>query len=121
MGTESIAIAVDKRTKVVATGFWGTQQALLADVSFNVAGGTTTGFVGVNGAGKSTTIKHIIGGSRPTSGSVRVFGADPRSSPVRRRLGYMPELPPLPPTLTPREMVGLHAALCGDKASAARV
>jgi ABC-2 type transport system ATP-binding protein len=79
------------------------------------------GFVGVNGAGKSTTLKHLIGGSRPTRGTVRVFGADPRAPTVRKRFGYMPEQPWLPPTLTPREMMRLHATLSGMSPSSPRI
>ncbi len=107
------AIEVRDLQKSIAVGFWGTKKSLLDGVSLTVARGATVGFVGPNGAGKSTTIKHLIGGARPTRGSVEVFGGDPRSPAVRRRFGYMPELPSLPPTLTPREMMNLHASLCG--------
>lgn len=54
------------------------------DISLRVEGGEAVGFVGANGAGKSTTIKMMTGVLRPTSGSLRVLGRDP--VPERRRL-----------------------------------
>ena len=54
------------------------------DVSLRIDRGETVGFVGANGAGKSTTIKMMTGILQPTSGSVRVLGRDP--VPERRHL-----------------------------------
>jgi ABC-2 type transport system ATP-binding protein len=108
------AIAVRGLEKVIAVGFWGTKKKLLGGVDLVVGAGSTVGFIGQNGAGKSTTIKHLVGGARPTKGEVKIFGGDPQSPSVRRRFGYMPELPNLPPTLTPREMMKLHGTLCGS-------
>ncbi|MBI1949163.1 MAG: ABC transporter ATP-binding protein [Deltaproteobacteria bacterium] len=106
-------VVVDALDKLIAVGFWGKKKRLLDAVSFVVEQGRTVGFVGVNGAGKSTTIKHLVGCVRPTRGSVRVLGDDPCRPLVRRRVGYMPELPYLPPTLTTMEVLRLHAALTG--------
>lgn len=107
------AIEVQGLRKTIRTGFLGRPKQLLHNVSLRVAAGTTVGFIGANGAGKSTTIKHLIGASRPSAGTVRVLGDDPMKAPVRRRLGYMPEIPQLPPTLTPHELLDLHGVLCG--------
>jgi ABC-2 type transport system ATP-binding protein len=53
--------------------------------------GTVLGFIGPNGAGKSTTIRMVLGLSSPSSGNVRLFGADPlRERRVRARVGYSP-------------------------------
>ena len=49
----------------------------VADVSFTVEPGEIVGYIGVNGAGKSTTIKMLTGILLPTAGSVRVLGRDP--------------------------------------------
>ncbi|MBL7650335.1 MAG: ATP-binding cassette domain-containing protein, partial [Candidatus Hydrogenedentes bacterium] len=46
-------------------------------ISFNVAAGEMVGYIGVNGAGKSTTIKMLTGVLVPTSGRVNVLGRDP--------------------------------------------
>ncbi len=56
-------------------------------VSFEIAGGETIGLLGPNGAGKTTLIKMICGVTAPTSGQVRVFGADPVRQPVAAKSG----------------------------------
>ena len=67
------------------------------DVSFRVDQGQILGFLGPNGAGKTTTMRMITGFMPPTSGTVRVAGFDTvtESMEVRRRIGYLPEHPPL--------------------------
>jgi ABC-2 type transport system ATP-binding protein len=61
------------------------------DVSFTVAPGEVFGFLGSNGAGKSTTIRMLCGLLRPTSGTALVGGVDVTRDPeaVKRRIGYM--------------------------------
>ena len=61
------------------------------DLSFSVRSGEVFGFLGSNGAGKSTTIRMLCGLLRPTSGSARVGGIDVGADPegVKRRIGYM--------------------------------
>ena len=60
-------------------------------LSFNVQQGEIFGFLGANGAGKSTTIRMLCGLLRPTSGTARVGGIDVATNPegVKRRIGYM--------------------------------
>jgi ABC-2 type transport system ATP-binding protein len=67
------------------------------DVSFTASPGEILGFLGPNGAGKTTTMRIITGFLPATSGTVRVEGFDvfEQSSEVRRRIGYLPENPPL--------------------------
>jgi ABC-2 type transport system ATP-binding protein len=62
------------------------------DLTFEVAAGEAFGFLGPNGAGKTTTIRTLLDLIRPTSGTVRVFGMDPRIEGVRvhERIGYLP-------------------------------
>ncbi len=69
----------------------------LNDVSFQVKKGEVLGFLGPNGAGKSTTMNILTGYIPPTSGSVKVDGHDVLEEPmeVKKRIGYLPELPPL--------------------------
>ena len=71
--------------------------AAVRDVSFTAADGQILGFLGPNGAGKTTTIRIITGFLPATSGTVRVAGFDvfEQSTEVRRRIGYLPENPPL--------------------------
>ena len=71
--------------------------AAVDDVSFTAPAGQILGFLGPNGAGKTTTMRIITGFLPATSGTVRVEGFDvfAQSSEVRRRIGYLPESPPL--------------------------
>jgi ABC-2 type transport system ATP-binding protein len=60
-------------------------------LDFTVAQGEVFGLLGPNGAGKTTTIRLLLDLIRPSSGEVRVFGVDPRTSAaLRRRIGYLP-------------------------------
>ncbi|MFP5519093.1 MAG: ABC transporter ATP-binding protein [Bdellovibrionia bacterium] len=66
-------------------------------LNFKVEKGDVVGFLGPNGAGKSTTMKIITGFMAPTSGSALVAGYDVFSEPleVKKRIGYLPETPPV--------------------------
>lgn len=66
-----------------------TQKVAVDGVSFTVEPGEMVGYIGVNGAGKSTTIKMLTGILAPSAGSVRVLGRDPQRERVanaRQRL-----------------------------------
>ncbi|OLD99068.1 MAG: MFS transporter, partial [Cyanobacteria bacterium 13_1_40CM_2_61_4] len=67
------------------------------DISFTVGKGEILGFLGPNGAGKTTTMRILTGYLPATSGSARIAGFDvfEQSMEVRRRIGYLPEIPPL--------------------------
>jgi ABC-2 type transport system ATP-binding protein len=71
------------------------------DISFNVGKGEILGFLGPNGAGKTTTMRILTGYLPATSGSARIAGFDvfDQSMEVRRRIGYLPENPPLYPDM----------------------
>jgi ABC-2 type transport system ATP-binding protein len=72
-------------------------KAAIERMSFRVEKGEILGFLGPNGAGKTTTMRIITGFIPASEGSVRVDGFDVFDSPmeVRRRIGYLPETPPL--------------------------
>ena len=72
-------------------------------VSFNVPKGQVLGFLGPNGAAKSTTMKMITGFMTPTAGSVRVAGHDMDDHPIaaKAQIGYLPEGAPAYPDMTP--------------------
>ena len=90
---------------------WFGDTVALADVSFTAAGGVI-GLLGHNGAGKSTTLKLCGGFSTPSSGTVRIFGVNPRREPdVYRRIGIVPDHSPPWPFLSAREVVELSARL----------
>src|SRR5881227_2604250 len=69
----------------------------VSNISFSVASGQILGFLGPNGSGKTTTMRVITGFMPATSGTVKVDGFDvfEQSAEVRRRIGYLPENPPL--------------------------
>lgn len=77
---------------------------IIHDVSFSVEPGEIVGFLGPNGAGKTTTMRMIAGFTTATSGSIRVAGFDmaTHNGEAARRLGYLPETPPLYDTLQVR-------------------
>ena len=80
------------------------------------------GFVGANGAGKSTFIKILLGLITPTQGTVRVLERDAvaESLAVRQRVGYMPEHDCLPPQLSATDLVSHMGRLAGLPRAAAR-
>ncbi len=75
--------------------------------------GEAVGFLGMNGAGKTSTINVLLGFVRPTAGSARLFGEDSGRSPARRRIGYLPERTDYPRYLTARETLRTYAAAFG--------
>jgi ABC-2 type transport system ATP-binding protein len=102
--------------KVVPTGFWGRPKVLVEAIDLHVSAGSIHGFIGANGAGKSTTMRILIGATAPTAGSVRLFGGSPTSPAQRTELGYAPDIPALPGALTGLEYLRLHAVLRGCEA-----
>ena len=75
--------------------------------------GDIYGFIGQNGAGKSTTLKLLCGLARPTQGESLIFGKPVRDSVARRRVGALIEQPGLYPDLSGRENLRLYAMLLG--------
>ena len=82
-------------------------------LSFTVRSGEIYGLIGSNGAGKSSTIKAVVGLVRPSEGRVRVFGFDAVTDGLRakERLGYVPETSLLYEALTPREFLEFIASV----------
>ncbi len=85
------------------------------NISFEVADGEIVGFLGKNGAGKSTTMNMITGFIEPTSGSILVngFNIDTKPNKVKKQIGYMPEGTPLYYELTVKEFINYMAQLRG--------
>lgn len=92
----------------------------LNGISLKVPKGGIFGLLGPNGSGKSTTVKCILGLLKPSGGTVRVFGENPRKASVRSRIGYLPETTNLHPLLTARETVLYYAGLSGVNSSTAK-
>jgi len=89
------------------------QRRAVDGLSLQVRPGEIYGLLGSNGAGKSSTIKSIVGLVRPTTGSVRVFGDDAVGDGIRAKahLGYVPETALLYEALTPREFLEFVAGV----------
>ena len=82
-------------------------------LDLRVEQGDIYGFIGQNGAGKSTTLKLLCGLARPTQGEALLFGKPVRDSVARRRVGALIEQPGLYPDLSGRENLRLYATLLG--------
>jgi ABC-2 type transport system ATP-binding protein len=84
--------------------YYGSHRAV-DDVSFTIRSNTVVGFLGLNGAGKSTTLKVLAGLLSPSAGSVKINGVEMGDAPVsfRKSIGYLPENPPLYLEMTVRE------------------
>jgi ABC-2 type transport system ATP-binding protein len=109
---------------VVADGVskWFGALVAVSDVSFSVGPGVTA-LLGPNGAGKSTMLRMLCGLARPSRGTVRVLGRDPRTDvAVTSLVGLVPQQENVFEPLTAREFVELTATLHGldDPAAVAR-
>ncbi len=84
-------------------------------ITFHVEPGEVFGFLGANGAGKTTAIRMLVGVLQPTSGSATVAGYDVRTQAeqVRRRIGYMSQKFSLYEDLTVQENITLYGGIYG--------
>lgn len=89
--------------------------AVIHDISFDIKSGEIIGLIGLNGSGKSTTIKHILGLLNPHKGSIKVNDTqiDEDTEKYRRDLAYIPESPILYEELTLKEHINMTAMAYG--------
>lgn len=92
------------------TGGYG-HLAVLKDISFDVKAGEMIGLIGLNGAGKSTTIKEIIGLLTPLAGKITINNQTIQEDveAYRKAIGYIPETPSLYEELTLKEHIAVTA------------
>ena len=92
------------------TGGYG-HLPVLKDISFSVQPGEMVGLIGLNGAGKSTTIKHIIGLLEQKKGSITIndLSLKKNTEEYRKQIGFIPETPSLYEELTLREHIEVTA------------
>ncbi len=95
---------------------------VVQNLSLELHRGQVLGLLGVNGAGKSTTLSMIAGALRPDSGGIRLNGEDFLEYPelARRQIGWLPERAPLWPELTVNEHLDAHGRLRGLKGATLR-
>jgi ABC-2 type transport system ATP-binding protein len=84
----------------------------LSDVSFRLDQGETLGLVGANGAGKSTTLRLLMGFLKPDRGTIRIYDRSPEDHLLRRKIGYLPEVANFPSNLTILDMLGFTGRTC---------
>jgi ABC-2 type transport system ATP-binding protein len=103
------AIPLDVEGLCVAYG----EHRAVDRLSLMVRPGEIYGLLGSNGAGKTSTIKSIVGLGRPVAGRVRVFGLDvaDHGLETKQRIGYVPETSLLYDALTPREFLEFVASV----------
>ncbi len=96
------------------TKIYGALKAI-DDVNFHVEKGQILGFLGPNGAGKTTTMRILAGAQGATQGSAKIAGFEIHDKPreAKRRLGYMPEFPPLYTSMTVHAYLHFAAKIKG--------
>jgi ABC-2 type transport system ATP-binding protein len=82
----------------------------LDGVSFSIEPGEVVAMLGPNGAGKTTSISIMLGTRRPSAGTARLFGLDPRDLKARSRIGVMLQESGVPGMLRVRELIDLFAS-----------
>lgn len=100
---------------------FGAREAV-SDVSFSVDAGSIVGLLGANGAGKSTTMRMLVGYLAPDAGTARIAGRSVLVSPraARAAIGYVPESPNGFPDLTVREFLTFAAEARGLRGASRR-
>jgi ABC-2 type transport system ATP-binding protein len=94
--------------------FYGGKRAL-GPVSFEINDGETVGFLGLNGAGKTTALRILACDLQPSGGSIEVGGVDAIADAheVRKRIGFLPEHPPLYQDMTVIDYLAFAGELRG--------
>jgi ABC-2 type transport system ATP-binding protein len=103
----AVPLAIDGLTVVYG------ERTAVNGLSLTVRPGEIYGLLGSNGAGKTSTIKSVVGLVRPVAGRIRVFGIDPWTDGLaaKRKIGYVPETSLLYEALTPREFLEFVASV----------
>ena len=116
----NLAIQIKGLSKTYKTGFWFKPKVTRAlnQLSLDVFEKEAFGLLGLNGAGKTTAIKIILGFLAPSAGSVRVLGGKISDRAVRNQIGYLSELPYFSRQHTGRELLEYFGSLHGFSGAA---
>ena len=109
----NLAIQFIETTKSYAMGFWGRKQTALDHLNLAVPTQSIFGFLGANGAGKTTSIKMLIGLQFPDSGKIEIFGQPIHLPETKARVGFLPERPYFHDRTTAEEFLNFHRGLYG--------
>ncbi|MCB4756942.1 MAG: ABC transporter ATP-binding protein [Elusimicrobia bacterium] len=112
MDSESLLVATDL-AKIYQRSHLGrtTYTTGVVDLNLTVNKGEVFGLLGLNGSGKTTTIKLILGLLFPTKGTVTVLGHRVPHPQAQKQIGYLPEVPYFYRNLSPREVLHLYGSL----------
>ncbi|EKD33835.1 MAG: hypothetical protein ACD_75C02579G0010 [uncultured bacterium] len=99
-------------SKIYAKEIGAPAHTALANLSFTVEKGETLGLIGVNGAGKSTSIRLLMDFIRPDTGSIQLFDAFPGTPHLRQKIGYLPEVANFPANLTVLDLLRFAGVTC---------
>ena len=91
----------------------------LCGLSLDLERGEIAGLLGLNGAGKTTIMKLLTGLLFPDAGTISVFGLPPSDVAIKKRIGFLPELPYFYPYATAAQALTYYAGLSGMKGPAA--
>lgn len=105
------AIKTSNLNKCYKKGVWGQKIEALSALNLEVRQGEVFGFIGSNGAGKSTTIKILMGLIRPSAGQAWLFDKQVNDPWARGRVGYLSEHPHFYDFLTPLELFQMLGAI----------
>lgn len=107
------AISIEGLSKTYPRSWANPAFEAVRGLSLEIPQGEVFGFIGANGAGKSTTIKMLTGVLKPSAGQAKMFGLDVRDHNARKGLGYVPENPSLYDYLSPLEFLSMGLTLHG--------
>jgi ABC-2 type transport system ATP-binding protein len=111
--TDSLAIRTAGLRMVYHPGLFARKKTAVHDLTLEVPRGAIFGFLGHNGAGKTSTIKILVGLQFATAGQAWIMNSDVRESSTRRNLGFMPENPYFYEYLTAEETLDFFGRLSG--------
>ena len=106
-------IEVKNLSKSFPEGFWQKKRKVLHDISFAVSEKKATGFIGLNGSGKTTTLKCLLNFVLPEAGQISFFGKSGLSNEAKGQIGYLPERPYYHEFLSLKEFLKFHWDLSG--------